>query len=67
VEEGNAGWVFHPDDMEGIKKGLEAVLLNRSGGAVPGPPRPGFVEQFRYDLLARKLAEVFDKVHEGNR
>jgi glycosyltransferase involved in cell wall biosynthesis len=60
VEEGKAGWVVHPDDTEGIKKALLSLLgLGGVGPCVP-KPRPEFVEQFRYDRLAEKLAEVLN-------
>ena len=60
IEEGNAGWVVHPADTEGIKKALMSLL--GLGGVDPCFPRPTpeFVGQFRYDRLAEKLADVLN-------
>jgi glycosyltransferase involved in cell wall biosynthesis len=63
IEEGKAGWVVDPEDTEGIKRALRAFLTETSGnGNPPRPARPEFVAQFRYDRLAERLAEIFDKV-----
>lgn len=62
VEEGRAGWVVNPDDTEGIKQTLETILRDGGMNDAPRPVRPEFVEQFRYDYLAGKLAQVLDKV-----
>jgi glycosyltransferase involved in cell wall biosynthesis len=62
IEDGKAGWVMDPEDVEGIKRVLRAVLQNGSRVQLDGAGREEFVAQFRYDRLARKLADVFDRV-----
>ncbi|MBZ5516296.1 MAG: glycosyltransferase family 4 protein [Acidobacteriia bacterium] len=62
VREGQAGWVVDPEDMEGIKRTLRKILDDGRRSEPPRPFRPEFVEQFRYDRLAEKLASVFDSV-----
>lgn len=63
IEEGKAGWVVHPEDTEGIKRALKAFLTHTSvDGKPPCPERPEFVAQFRYDRLAERLAEIFERV-----
>jgi len=63
IEEGNAGWVVHPEDTGSIKNALKAFLTGPSAnGNPPRPARPEFVAQFRYDRLAGRLAGIFDKV-----
>ncbi len=60
VEEAQAGWVANPEDPEAIKRVLKGVVLNGGGAGNPRPVHPEFVEQFRYDRLAGKLAEVLN-------
>jgi glycosyltransferase involved in cell wall biosynthesis len=63
IEEGKAGWVVHPDDAEGIKRVLRTFLSDHSGNESSSQPaRPEFVAQFRYERLAERLAEIFDRV-----
>ena len=60
IEEAQAGWVVNPEDPEAIKRALKAVVSNGPGSGNPRPSRPEFVEQFRYDRLAGRLAEVLN-------
>jgi glycosyltransferase involved in cell wall biosynthesis len=62
VETGRAGWIVHPEDTEAIKHVLLNILNGGKGRHGTPIPRPEFVEQFRYDRLAAKLASVFDSV-----
>jgi glycosyltransferase involved in cell wall biosynthesis len=62
VEEGRAGYVMNPRDVEAIKKVLRTVATLKSDDWPPEPPRPEFVAQFRWDSLAKQLAAVFDRV-----
>jgi glycosyltransferase involved in cell wall biosynthesis len=61
IEEGNAGWVVHPDDVQGIKQRLRALAFGDQERLSQCAAAPEFVEQFRYDRLAGKLAEVLDQ------
>jgi len=60
VEEGKAGWVVDPEDTEDIKRVLRIIVRNGERPDPPRPFRPEFVEEFRYDRLAGKLAEVLN-------
>jgi glycosyltransferase involved in cell wall biosynthesis len=62
IQEGRAGWVVDPEDTEGIKRTLREILHDGRRSEPPRPFRPEFVEQFRYDRLAGKLANVFDSM-----
>ena len=62
VRNGQAGWVADPDDVQAIKRVLREAISSRPKGGNPSPIRREFVEQFRYDRLAEKLAGVFDSV-----
>ncbi len=59
VEEAEAGWVVPPDNTEGIKQALKAVLRNHRENGPSRPPRPEFVTQFRWERQAENLARVF--------
>lgn len=62
VEGAGAGWVVQPEDTEAMKEVLKSVLNEGATNAPLGPRHPEFVEQFRWDRLAEKLASVFDSV-----
>lgn len=62
VEQGKAGWAIDPDDATGIRGVLEQVLRMQPNGNSSRPARPEFVTQFRYDYLARQVADVLNKV-----
>jgi glycosyltransferase involved in cell wall biosynthesis len=62
IRESQAGWVAHPEDVQAIKRALREAVGGAPMSANPSPIRPEFVEQFRYDRLAEKLARVFDSV-----
>lgn len=62
VEQAHAGWVCDPDNTESTKRAL-ALLLQQGRKPIPiGPIDPDFVEQFRYDRLSARLAEVLKRV-----
>lgn len=61
IEEGQLGSVVKPEDTDAIKLALK-TLIQRStvtGNLYSVPSQ--FVEQFRYERLAGKLAEVLDR------
>jgi glycosyltransferase involved in cell wall biosynthesis len=60
IEKGEAGRTVDPEDKQAIKAALRDILQGRSKVGPPTPSRPEFVEQFRYDRLAGKLAQVLD-------
>jgi glycosyltransferase involved in cell wall biosynthesis len=60
IERGEAGWAVDPEDKGAIKQALRRILQDGRRSDPPRPFRPEFVEQFRYDRLAGKLAEVLD-------
>ena len=62
VNQGRAGWVVNPEDTATIKEVLRTILQSGRRGNLPRPANPEFVQQFRYDRLAGKLARVFDSV-----
>jgi perosamine synthetase len=62
IENGNAGWVIHPDDKHGMKQALRDVITASSGRAATRAAREEFAAQFRYDRLAAQMATVFDSV-----
>jgi glycosyltransferase involved in cell wall biosynthesis len=62
IRESHAGWVVNPDDVRAIKAALREAVCKGPKGRNPSPIRREFVEQFRYDRLAEKLAGVFDTV-----
>lgn len=62
VEEGEAGYVLNPDDVEAIKSVLRTVIAQHRNDWPPSPPKPEFVAQFRWDRLAEELAGVFERV-----
>lgn len=62
IEEGKAGWVVDPEDREGIKAALRAIVQRGKRTENPHPARPQFVEQFRFDRVAGKLAAVLDSM-----
>lgn len=64
VEAANAGYVVPPDDPDALWKALAGLLQQSREGHSPAPPRPEFVAQFRYDRLARELAEILHCVTE---
>ena len=59
VDEAQAGWVVN--DRESILRTLREVTLTPANGQPPAPRRPQFVEQFRYDRIAARLAVVLDE------
>jgi glycosyltransferase involved in cell wall biosynthesis len=61
IEEGQVGYVVNPEDTEAIKQTLRAVIKRGAAAHNPQSVRPEFLEQFRYDRLAGKLAEVLDQ------
>jgi glycosyltransferase involved in cell wall biosynthesis len=62
VEEGRAGYVLNPENVEAIKGVLRTVIAQHRNDWPPKPARPDFVAQFRWDRLAEKLAGVFERV-----
>ncbi len=61
IGQARAGWVSAPEDTESMKSALREVI---SAGRQPVPTQPidpEFVEQFRYDRLSAKLAEVLEQ------
>ena len=62
IEEGQAGWVVHPEDTQTMKQVLQILLGEGQEKQNYQPIRPDFVAQFRYDRLAGSLASVLDKV-----
>lgn len=60
VETAHAGWVFHPDDVEGMKRGLGRILKGLHNEDTPRTAPREYIEQFRLDHLAAELAAVFD-------
>jgi glycosyltransferase involved in cell wall biosynthesis len=62
VREGQAGWVVDPEDTGAIKQTLRKILHDGRRTESPRPFRPEFVERFRWDRLAEKLARVFGSV-----
>jgi glycosyltransferase involved in cell wall biosynthesis len=62
IREGQAGWVVNPEDTHAIKQALREALCHDPGSGGSSPICPDFVEQFRYDRLAERLAGVFDSV-----
>jgi glycosyltransferase involved in cell wall biosynthesis len=60
IERGGAGWAVNPEDKEAIKQALRRVLHDGRRSGPPRPFRPEIVEEFRYDRLAGKLAEVLN-------
>ncbi len=61
IEQAHAGWVIDPGDKQAIKEALLRIV-QKGHSPIAGPCRPDFVEQFRYDRLAARLAEVFNEV-----
>jgi perosamine synthetase len=62
IQEGNAGWVIHPDDKHGIKQALRTIITTGSGLAAKHTARKEFTAQYRYDRLAAKMAAIFNSV-----
>ena len=62
VEQGHAGWAVHPDDKERIKQVLRTFIRNHQDHRGNATADPEFVAQFRYEVLAAKLASVFEEV-----
>lgn len=63
IEEGEAGWVAPPNDLDAIKRILKELLLAfQQNGYRPKPVRAEFATQFRYDVLAGRMVGVFNKV-----
>lgn len=62
VRESRVGWVVDPEDPDAIKETLTTIIRRSRNGDLPGPPPQDFVAQFRFDHLAKKLAEVFESV-----
>jgi glycosyltransferase involved in cell wall biosynthesis len=60
IETSGAGWVVDPEDTAAIKRILRTILQNDKNVGISSPVSPEFVEQFRYDRLARKVAEVLN-------
>jgi glycosyltransferase involved in cell wall biosynthesis len=63
ISAAQAGWAVPPDDIQGIKQALRTILQDSPRFLPPAAP-PEFVAQFRYDRLAKRLAEVFNGVCE---
>ena len=61
VQQGQAGWVVPPDDIEGIKRILREVFSDLRKKRLTGPPRPEYVAQFQWDRLAESLARAFEE------
>jgi glycosyltransferase involved in cell wall biosynthesis len=62
VNQGRAGWVVNPEDTRAIKEVLRSIVRNGRRENLPRPANPEFVEQFRYDRLAGKMAEILESV-----
>jgi glycosyltransferase involved in cell wall biosynthesis len=62
IEKGNAGWVIHPDDKQGIKCALRRMIAAPSSLANRDAARIEFAAQFRYDRLASSMAAIFDAI-----
>jgi glycosyltransferase involved in cell wall biosynthesis len=60
IEASGAGWVVEPEDSSALKQALRTVLHNGKRAHAPARVRWEFVEQFRYDRLAVKLAEILE-------
>jgi glycosyltransferase involved in cell wall biosynthesis len=61
VQQGEAGWVVPPNDTEGIKRILRQAFSDLQKKRLNGPPRPEYVDQFRWDRLAEPLARAFEE------
>jgi glycosyltransferase involved in cell wall biosynthesis len=62
IERSQAGWVFRPDDVEGMTAALAQLIRSRLDGHDPVAPDASVVSGFRYDRLSQRLAEVFNRV-----
>jgi len=61
ITRAQAGWVFGPEDVAGMKQGLEQLIeAARGGGALPRP-LPEVVAEYRYERLAGKVASVLER------
>jgi glycosyltransferase involved in cell wall biosynthesis len=62
IEQANAGWVVDPENKPAMKDAFGTILRGVEQ-RIPLPvARPEFAEQFRYDRLARQLADVLNRV-----
>ncbi len=64
IERGHAGWVADPDDTASMKTALRELLAMGRRPVPDRPIDPEFVEQFRYDRLSAKFAEVLQQVQQ---
>jgi hypothetical protein len=62
IETGRAGWVVHPEDMAGMKRILRSAFMDGHSLQPTDPAKMTFVAQFGYDQLARKMADIFERV-----
>jgi glycosyltransferase involved in cell wall biosynthesis len=62
INQCRAGWVFRPDDVDGIAAALARLIQSRIHGQDPIVPDASVVSGFRYDRLSQQLAAVFNRV-----
>lgn len=62
IERCNAGWVFRPDDVEGMTAALARIIESRLQERDPFVPDSTTISGFRYDRLAGQLASVLNRV-----
>ncbi len=62
INQCRAGWVFRPDDVDGIAAALARLIQSRIHGQDPIVPDASVVSAFRHDRLSQQLAAVFNRV-----
>jgi glycosyltransferase involved in cell wall biosynthesis len=67
IEQGKAGWVDPPDNIESIKQTIRKVVMGSRKNGSSGPPRPEFVAQFQYKRVASNLAGILEGVARNGR
>ena len=63
IREAQAGWVLPPDDRQAIKAAMHDLVCNgRTQLLADSRPQTEYAQQFRYDRLAQRLAQLLNSV-----